>query len=155
MEHYAAILREAAERAGIKSVKAVAAEPGVKAVHRVTVHYGDMRASDAIVTLRYDVTGNAHIEAVYRGHFDNKPLVRKLNQGSHDAFSRDFTRIRFDKLEDQYDVALYGLDICLFERGAGGFVKGVIFSPQRPEGPYAAMMEIIKTHLPEALREVR
>lgn len=155
MEHYAAILREAAERAGVKSAQAVAAEPGVRAVHRVTIHYGDMRASDTIVTLRHDVTGEAYIEAVYRGHFNNKPLIRRLNQSRYDAFIRDFTRIRFDKLEDQYDVALYGLDICLFERGAGGFVKGVIFSPQRPESPYAAVMEIIKTHLPEALREVR
>ena len=155
MEGYAHILRGIAEQLDCPPVKDIAAKPGMQAVYRVTVHYPDMRASDAVATLVYAGARNAVLETRYRGHFNNKPLRRHLGTPDYLAFSRAFTPTLFDRLPDQSDILFYGADLWLIERGAGSFVKGVIIAPQTATGAYAKLLDAVRTHLPEAVREIK
>ncbi|MDX1993642.1 MAG: hypothetical protein SF029_14735 [bacterium] len=154
MERYASVLREIAERASLKPVKEIALLPGMKAVYRVTLHYFDFRASDSVVTVCCGRSNDALSEAVYVGRFGNRPLTRTLGTRDYENFVRTIMSLSFDKLPDQQHIPVYGADVCMVERAAGTFVKGVIFAPQKAEGHYHTLFAAIKTYLPEALREM-
>ena len=156
MEAYAAILRRIAERVGFPSVQRTATQPGVRAVYRVTMHYPDGRASDAVTTLvRFDVAG-VMLATVYQGRFKNQPLTRQIDLTDYETFLQEFRLVQFDNLSDQTNIPLYGADLCLIERGAGGFVKGVIVSPQTADQPpYSTLLDVVREHLSEAFREIK
>lgn len=154
MEGYAHILRNIAEQLGCPPVKHVAARPGIQAVYRVTVHYPDMRASDAVATLVHTRAQDAVLETLYRGRFNNRPLKRQLDMRDYQAFSRILTPALFDRLPDQPDILFYGADLWLIERGAGSFVKGVIVAPKTASEVYSRLLDAIRTYLPEAIREI-
>jgi hypothetical protein len=154
MEAYAHILRSIAEQLGCPPVKQVAAMPGIQAVYRVTVHYPDMRASDAVATLVHTRTQDTVLETIYRGRFNNRPLRRQLDRSDYETFSRILTPTLFDRLPDQSDILFYGADLWLIERGAGSFVKGVIVAPQTATSVYSRILDAVRTYLPEAIREI-
>ena len=156
METYAYILRRVAERIGCPSVQSIAKQPGVQAVYRITLYYPDGRACDTVATLVRSGLEEASLETVYSGRFGNQPLLRRLDVASYTAFTQVLTPSLFDKLPDQPDIPAYGVDLCLIERGAGSFVKGIIFSPQRANlPPYSTLVEVVRAYLPEALREIK
>lgn len=155
MERYAHILRGIAEQLSCLRVKDVAANPGVQAVYRVTIHYPDMRASDTVATLVYTSARKADLETCYRGHFNHKPLRRQLDVADYQAFSQQFAPGLFDRLPDQPDILFYGADLWLIERGAGNFVKSVIIAPQTATDSYGKLLGAVRTYLPEAVREIK
>jgi hypothetical protein len=115
-----------------------------------------MRASDAVTTLVRSGVADVVLATVYQGRFNNKPLARQINLADYEAFVRDFGPAQFDKLPDQPNIPLFGADLCLIERGAGGFVKGVIISPQTAtQPPYSTLLDVVRTHLSEAFRGIK
>jgi hypothetical protein len=155
MERYAYILREIAERVDVPTVKQLAARPEMRDVYRVTMHYPDQRATDAVATLMHASPEGALLEVIYLRHFGHRPLKRQLSTEAYRAFAARLRKIPFDKLGDQEGVAHYGVDLCMVERAAGGFARNVIFAPQNAAGPYATLLETIHEYLPEALREIK
>lgn len=154
MEQYASLLRDVATRANLKTVKQLAAQPGTKAVHRVTVQYDRLRAADTVATITYRLPEEVTLEVIYLGHFGNRPIVRRLTRDTYEALTKDFNALNFDKLADQPNIPFYGVDMWLVERGAAGFVKSLLVAPQVAERTYAQLVGIISTALPEAVREI-
>lgn len=151
MDRYAYLLRGCAEKAGLAPVKQIAAQPGVVAVYRATIHRTDWRASDVVVTvIRTEAVTR---EAIYVGRFENKPIRRAMDIEEYNAFVHLIDVKTFDKLRDQDDRP--SPDLCMMERAAGTFVKSVIFSPQEPGDVYANLAEALRLYLPEALREIQ
>lgn len=151
---YPYILRECIEKVGVKPLKQVALQPGLTEVYRVTIHYLDARASDTVTTLKRLGKTETVLEVIYQGHFDHKPLVYYPPLERYEAFSRAMRSIAFDTLTDQPFLPFFGIDICMVERGAGSFVKSVIFSPQRAQGVYLVLQDAIRSYLPESQREI-
>ena len=154
MERFAPILRGIAEKVGLESVKDCLKQPSIKAIYRITLHYQDYRATSSVATLTHATSADVLLEVNYQNKFENKPLTRKLTPKAYENFTNDLATLRFDKLKDQ-DVSPYGKDICMVERGSGGFVHSVIFAPTEADGDYEALFQAIKTYLPEALREIK
>ena len=154
MERYAPMLRQVAESAGLPSVKRLAAQPGMKAVYRVTAHYPDFHACDSVATLICFVTGEPSLEAIYSGHFNHKPLKRRLNDIAVQGFTRVMSKAGFDKLADQKEAFNPSAGVCMVERGAGRFVKSVIFCIQSREWAHAHILDAVQIYMPEALREI-
>lgn len=151
MQSYNAIIRQVAEQMGLPSVRAIARQPAVKSVYRVTMHYPDMHACDAVATLirRAETT----VEVVYQGRFNHKPLVRRLDDATFQTFISAIQPGHFDKLDNQIDIPFYGVDLCLIERGAGTFATGVVLAPQNASGIYAGLFATVQTFIPEVLRK--
>lgn len=154
MEHYISFLRGIAERCGLPSVKQLAIVSNLKAVYRVTVYRPDRRASDCIVTLKRGILQQTTSEAVYVNRFDNKPIARMWKDAQFEAFVSAIRPSQFDKMTDQSNIPLSGVDICLFERGAGNFIKSVLFAIPNDQMPYKQLVMVIEQFMPEALREL-
>lgn len=155
MQPYAAILRSLAERAGLPSIKQIAGLPGTKSVYRITLHYPDQHASDVIGTVRVSRTESSVLQLVYYGHFNNKPLIYPLDDARLNPFTQRLSKLNFDKLFDQTDIPYYGVDLCMMERGSGGFLRSVIFAPKHTQGIYTELFDTIQTYLPEMMREIK
>jgi hypothetical protein len=154
MERFAPILRGISEKVGLKSIKDLMKQPGTKAIYRITIHHQDYRAVDCVATLTRSIGRDIPLEVIYQNRFENKPLTRKLLEKAYDGFITDLTSLRFDKLKDQ-NIAPFSKDLCMVERGSGGFVHSVIFAPSEAKDGYEQLYKTIKTYLPEALREIK
>lgn len=154
MEQFAPILRGIAEKIGLESVKDLIKQPIIKTVFRVTMYYQDFRASHSVATLTRTLQAESPLAVNFYNRFDNKPIVRQLPLKAYNAFVHDFNQARFDKLSDQ-NTSPYGKDLCMIEYSTGGFVHSVIFAPAEANDEYDTLYTAIKTHIPEALREVK
>ncbi len=155
MTLYASIMREIAANVGLPFLREVARQPGVKAAYRISLHYGDMRAHDAVcaVTIR-TAQVNAVVQVYYVGRFDSKPILRGMPPDLFTGWAQALQAIKFDRMHDQDGIVPYGVDLCMVERASGGFEQGVIFMPKRADGAYATLLGAVRTYLPEVLREV-
>lgn len=154
-ERHAANLRWLAERLGHAPLKELTRQPTISALYRVTISYHDHRALDAVATLRYQRGLPPELAISYEGAFEHRPLKHTIPPERYHDWTLALQRLRFDRLPDQTELPLYGLDIWMLERAAGGFVHSVILSPQTADGPYAAIVAAVRTHLPEILREMQ
>lgn len=154
MQPYAAILRTLAERAGLPSIKQIAAQPGTKSVYRITLHYPDQHACDVIGTVRLARTEPTQLQQVYYGRFNNKPLTRPLDEARLNQFIQRMSKLNFDKLSDQPDIPYYGVDLCMVERGAANFLRSVILAPKHADGVHLDLFDTIRASFPELLREI-
>ncbi len=155
MERVAHIFRAVAERVGIPPVKALIKQPGMRAVYRITFHYHDFRASDAVATLTQRLNDLALLEVLYEGRFDHKPLTRQFSASAYERFNQLFLNVRFDKMIDQQGVSPFGVDVCMVERASGGFEHSIIFAPSKADGYYATVYNAVSAYIPEAVREVK
>jgi hypothetical protein len=155
MELTASMLRSTAEQAGLPALREVAKQPVVIAAYRLTIRYHDRRAADSVATLRRFGKGEVIVEVVYRGLFNHKPMVSRVEQERYEVLVSSLHNIHFDKMTDQLNIPTYGVDLWMIERAAGNFIKSVILAPELAANNHARLMEVIKTHLPEAVREVR
>jgi hypothetical protein len=154
VEQHAYLLRRISERMGVPPLKTVAMLPGTRTAFRVSIHYEDQRASDCVLTLRRWGADEVALDVVYQGHFDHKPITRRLSPDSYDEFTAALTRLHFDRLPDQPNIAFFGVDLWMVERAAGSFIKSVILAPQTAVGDYAALIALIRKNLPEAVRQI-
>ena len=154
-ERHAANLRWLAERLGHAPLKELTRQPTISALYRVTISYHDHRALDAVATLRYQRGQPPTLSISYEGAFQRRPLSYTLPPDRYRDWTLALQRLRFDRMPDQTGLPLYGLDIWMLERAAGGFVHSVILSPQTADGPHADLVEAVHAHLPEVLREVQ
>jgi hypothetical protein len=158
VRHSIHALREIAEQTGLKPLSQIAGQPGVQAVYRVTVCYGDGRAPDSVATLVQQRATDPELAVVYQGLFDHRPLTHPIDSRRYQAWVLALQKARFDRLADQPNIPFYGIDLWLVERAAGSFLKGVIIAPQvasdAAESSYTTVVRAVETYLPEALRQV-
>jgi hypothetical protein len=155
MELIASMLRSTADQAGVAPLREIAKQPFVSAAYRLIIRYHDRRAADSIATLRRIGRGEVLLEVVYRALFNHKPLAFRVEQERYDALVASLHSIRFDAMKDQLNIPTHGVDLWMIERAAGNFVKSVILAPELATDTHARLMEVVKVHLPEAVREVR
>ncbi len=156
LPYYSFILRVIADRTGVLPLQKVARQPGVQAAYRISVHYYDKRACDSAATLwRLTSEDERTLEVRYVGAFHEKPLYHSIDLEQYQAFIHALQKVRFDHLRDQPGLPAHGIDLWLVERAAGSFYKSVILAPKYAEGSYAAIINAVQIHLPEALRAVR
>ena len=153
-EQQAHLLRGIAERLGQQPVKAIIKVPDVLAVYRVTIYYHDRRAHDSCATLYDRRSSGAQLAVAYRGAFQQKPISYPISETRYESFTQAMVKLRFDHMGDQPRMPLYGLDFWMIERAAGSFLRSVIVAPQTAAGNHAKLVEIIREHLPEALRVI-
>lgn len=154
MEQYAAILREIAEQAGVKPLKTLVKQPGIREIYRVTVYHADYRSAHVICTVTRALQKPVVLETVYHRLFNHRPIRRSLAPDAYEDFTQRIRRAGFDKLADQQITGMYGGNLCMMERAAGGFIKSVIFAPDEAEPAYVGLLEAVQAYLPEAMREV-
>lgn len=154
MRAYVYVLHDIADRCGLKSVRAIAREPGVRAVYRVTVNHADRQTADVVATLRQEGAPQARLAVVYPGRFGNRPLLRGLDERDFAAFAQSLRRARFDKLDDQPGIPTHDVPLLMLERAAGGFSKDIVLMPTQAEGVYADLLEAVRRYIPEALRTI-
>jgi len=154
MRAYVYVLHDIADRCGLKSVRAIARQPGVKGVYRVTVNHSDRQTADVVATLYQEATPDVRLEVVYPGRFSNRPLVRQLDERMFDAFAQSLRRARFDRLADQAGIPPHDLPLLMLERAAGSFSKDVVLMPTHADGVYADLLSAVERYLPEALRKI-
>jgi hypothetical protein len=154
--YYAYVLRTIADNTGIKPLSKLALEPGIQSAYRITVHYYDKRACDSVGTLcRLMSEDERSLEMRYQGAFQQKPLFYPIELERYEAFLRTMQKAQLDRLPDQPNLPMRGVDLWLVERAAGGFSKSVILAPKAAEGAYETIVNSVKIHLPEAVREIR
>jgi hypothetical protein len=154
MRAYVYVLHDIADRCGLKSVRALAREPGVKGVYRVTVNHSDRQTADVVATLRQESAPEVRLEVVYPGRFGNRPLVRYLDERPFEAFVRGLQRARFDRLSDQPGIPTHDVPLLMLERAAGSFSKDLVLMPSHAEDVYADLLAAIERAMPEALRKI-
>jgi hypothetical protein len=154
LEYQAYLLRSIGDQINLTPLQKVALQPGISAVYRLTVRYHDRRARESVATLRR-WRDQITLEIVYRGRFDHKPLALNVLQAQYEAFVAALHKLRFDQLNDQPNLPTYGVDLWLLERAAGSFTKSLILAPELARDVHAALVETVRTHLPEMLREVK
>jgi hypothetical protein len=154
MENQAAILRAIAQHSGQPSLREIAANAGIQAVYRVSIHYHDRRARDSVATLTFSRIDGAQLMVVFLGALGHKPLTHPLAPSRYDAFVRGLQMMHFDNMTDQPDIPLHSADLWMVERAAGGYGKSVILSPEVARGNHALLVDTIKQYLPAALRVV-
>lgn len=152
-ERHAALLRDIAETLGLPPVRALARGPSVRAVYRVTVRHADRRALDVVTTAVRDSAG-ASLTISYEGLRHLPPLRHSIAPERFTALALAWQRAGFDRLYDQPGLPLHELDLWLLERAAGTFVHSVIVGPAAAKNSYAMLVDAVRIHLPEALREI-
>lgn len=154
--YHAPMLRAIAEQAGLEPLARLARRPAVHAVHRISVHYYDGRARSSAATLtRFGVDG-VDLALVFSRALGHKPLVHAIPLLRYEAWVKVLSALRFDHLSDQDHLPEYPMaDLWLVERASGTFVKSVILAPALAEGVHAQLAQAVRTHLPEALRELK
>jgi hypothetical protein len=157
LSRHAAPLRQDALRLGQGDMREENAKPGVNESLRVSIHYSDGRLPSSVATLR-------------RGHGDSCQLrvaYDRFDQNSQ-AFIYEFTipleryqkllamlRLnKFDELDDEPDLPFFGVDFWLVERASGRFYHDVVLEPTRARGHHREILMGLRTHLPEAVREL-
>jgi hypothetical protein len=126
----------------------------MRAVYRVIVQYANFSASDTVATLTRIGAADAILETVYRGHFDHRPIVRRLSLTDYERFVAALQDVHFDRLADQNAIPLAAGQLCMVERAAGSYIKGVIFAPRIADGVYLSVYNAVRAYLPEAFREL-
>lgn len=156
MEHRADALRTIAARLILPPVRHITREPGVQAVYRVTIDYFDPSIPDSVATLiQRSNPAEMVLNIVYEGALSQKPLVHHLQTDRFQALTIALQTLHFDTLSDQPNIPFYSTDIWLIERAAGSFVKSLITAPSLAQPPHRDLVEAIRTHLPEAVRQIR
>ncbi|NDJ60144.1 MAG: hypothetical protein GYB67_03415 [Chloroflexi bacterium] len=152
----APLLRAVAESLHLPKITAVAREPGMQAVYRITIHYYDRRFCDSVGTLRHKLTTGAALTMHYQRALSDKPLTHTLLPRRCQEWAHTLQRLRFDSLPDQPGLPDYdATDLWLIERAAGSFTKSVIVAPDLATGGHADLVAAVRAHLPETLRAVK
>lgn len=143
-----------ADRMNLTPLMQLAARPDVIDVYRVIVYSMDQKVRNSVATLYHQTRQKHHLEVVYEGLFEHKPLHHAVDESDYESFVGALRHVKFDSLRDQQDLPLHNSIFWLLERAAGTYQKGVLFSPQKPEKPYSTLVNAIDAYLPEAIREV-
>lgn len=153
---YAASLRRVAERMKLLAVPALALQPGVQAIYRLTVYYVDQHAYHTVATLQQSPVTGARLELRYEGAFGGKALTYTVIPTRYEAFTAGLRGAGFDRLPDAPDLTAKegAVDVWMIERAAGSFHHSVILAPALSKGVYAALVAAARQHLPEAVREI-
>jgi hypothetical protein len=152
--YHAPALRAVAESLGLEPIARIARQPGVRAVCRVTTLICDGRASSAAATIQRAGQG-ATLELAYQRALDGRHLVRALPAARHERLASALASLGFDHLPDQPNLPDHPtVDLWMIERAAGTFHRAVILAPALAEGVHLQLVHAVRTHLPEALREL-
>ncbi len=155
LRHQAGRLRAIAERLGLEPVAAIAQQTGVQAVCRVTVRPIDRSISSAVTTVCQTRIDGARLTTQFESALGRKPLSYPFSTLRMERLTRALAAADFDRLRDPADLPVYDTaDLWLVERAAGAFAHSVILAPETAAGPYAVLVNIIRAHLPEALRKL-
>jgi hypothetical protein len=153
-ERHAFTLRAIAHRVGAPSLKDIVRQPAVRAAYQVIVYHWDRRALDVVATVRRAGAEEATLTLVYDGLPHLRPIRHALSLERYNGFVLALSRLHFDKLKDQPRMPGYGTDLWMIERAAGTFLKSVIVAPEVAQGDHARLAGVIRTYLPEVLREI-
>ena len=150
------ILRGVADSLGLETMGAIARQPGVQGVYRVTVHYFDRRASDSVATLERFSFEDATLELQFQRVLRGKALKLPISGARYETFVKALQGLGFDHMDDQPDLPNYSTtDVWLIERAAGTFAHSVIAAPELAKDSYARLVNAVKNGLPEALQQVK
>jgi hypothetical protein len=152
--YHAPALRAVAESLGLEPIAQIAKQPGVQAVYRATMLIHDGRASSAAATMKRIGQG-VSLELAYQRALDGRHLVRALPIIRYERLASALAALGFDHLPDQPNLPdRPTADLWMIERAAGTFHRAVILAPALAEGVHLQLADAVRTHLPEALREL-
>jgi hypothetical protein len=155
LSFHAPLLRTVAEGLKLLSIAKIAAQPGVREVYRITVHFFDGRACNSVATLRRSFDGSV-LEVVYQQALGHKPIQHRISDERYDEFFKALKSLDFDKMRDQPNLPEHNTtDLWLIERAAGTFRHSVILAPELAQEDYARLANSVRNGLPEALRQVK
>jgi hypothetical protein len=145
-------MRLIAARLGLEDLHQVLKRPTVGEAIRVTIYYHDGRTPDSVATLVKGHKDPCTLAVVY----DKAPRPAQLQfsiptRRYHDLLTQ-FRRAQFDKLDDEDDLPVFGVDLWLVERAAGGFYHDVVLCPASARGHHRDILLALRNTLPEAVR---
>ncbi len=140
---------------GMPDLAQAVRKPGISEGFRITVLYHDGRHPNQIATLMWAHDDVASLEVIYRGG-RNDPILRyAIAPDRYRTFDRALRQTGFDRLDDQPDLPLGGVDLWLVERASGSFMHDVVLSPDLVVEPYAGIVRAVRAHLREAVRAIQ
>ena len=151
----ASTLRFIAVRMGLPDLTQAVRKPGISEGFRVTVLYHDGRHPNQIATLLWAHDDAVSLEVIYRGGRNNPILRYAIAPDRYRMFDRALRQTGFDRLDDQPDLPLGGVDLWLVERASGSFIHDVVLSPDLVVEPYAGIVHVVRAHLREAVRAIQ
>ena len=147
-------LYEVSANLGVPHIKTVAKQVGVISVLRITAYYPERKARHSVATLIERHQNQRHMEIVYEGFFNHKPVKLTVTRDNHEKVLDALQQARFDKLNDQPDLSYKDHSLWLIQRASGIYVHEVILAPDIPLLPYSSIVNAIDAYLPESIREV-
>jgi hypothetical protein len=150
-------LRQIALRLEQGDLRQENAKPGVNESLRVSIHYHDGRSPASVATLHRGHGEVCRLSVAY-DRYDRlgKPFIYSFNIPL-ERYQKLLAALRlnkFDQMDDEADVPFLGADLWFIERASGHFYHNVVIEPSSARGHHRETLIAIRTHLPEAVREL-
>ncbi|HLA43651.1 MAG TPA: hypothetical protein VJZ27_09465 [Aggregatilineales bacterium] len=151
------VLRMIAVRVGQLDLRKVMQRPGINEALRLSVYHHDGAKPDYVATLMRGIGAGCRLEVVYDRYV-------RLNQFYNYDFTIPLERYQkllaalrssqFDRIDDETDLPVSGVNLWMIERGSGSFFHDVVLAPASAVGHHREFVIAFRTHLPEAIREL-
>lgn len=147
-------LRIVAARLNLPSLRDVVRQPGVGEAFRLTILYHDTRYPNQVATLTHALDESVLLNVAYHS---NPPSQRRHNIGlpRYRLLDKALRRLNFERLDDQPDLPLAGVDLWLVEHVRGTYARDAVIAPAMASGVYADLWEVLLMHLGEAVQPLR
>ncbi|MEL6148337.1 MAG: hypothetical protein AAFV33_27265 [Chloroflexota bacterium] len=146
-QHY--LLRSISTQFHLSDTLAVAQQPGIQSVFRVTCHYPGGDFPDSVATVVNSQVGQPTL-TVHRSGVDSSG-EHVLDKQAFGALTAMLSTVKFDKLDDQPGIPATRANLWLVERAAGSFLKGVLLSPELATDSYQSLVFRLHELLPGAV----
>lgn len=148
-------LRLIAERLQVEELRKEIRKPGIGEAFRVSIFHHDGRAPNSVATLRRGPGGVCKLNVAYDTLGKNRTYDFTVPLERYQKLLAALRISKFDVMDDEPELPYHGVDLWLVERGSGSFHHDVVLSPDSARGHYRELVLAIRTHLPEAVREIR
>lgn len=143
-----------ASRLGLPSLKRAARAAGVMSILEVSAFYVERRLRHSVARVIEYQLGEIELQVAYEGvRLETIPRIA-LEASRIEKLNTVLLTAKFQSLGDQPGLSYDERSLWLIQQAAGAHIHAVMVAPDRPELPYATIVNAIDGYLPEAIREV-
>jgi len=120
---------------------------------QVVVYHGQRQLRHSVARVVETHLGAIELVVAYEG-VDLSPLRIAMSRDQLEPLHKALDAVRFSRLRDQPGLTSDDWPLWLVQRATGSHLHGIILAPDKPELPYARIVNAIDACLPAALREL-
>lgn len=139
---------------GLPDLAQAAREPGVMSVLEISAYYAERRVRHSVARIFEYQLGEIELQVAYEGvRLQAAPRI-SVDSARMDKVNAVLLALKFGTLGHQPNLSYDERSLWLIRQAAGSHIHSVMVAPDRPELPYATLVNAIDDWLPEAIREV-